>query len=263
MVVEEQRDGEARPGRSARPQHAARAAPGSGRRAPSGRRRRRGGRACRETEPKRPSIAHGRGGVPGQAVVSSLAVARLGVRGSALAVGGQLDLAAARRRLLGVLSSSSSSSRRPLVSVLKMRSAWPRAAGELGQLGGTEHEHHDRQDHQPLRALRHADQRVDHDGPHVCWVWCAFSRTPRSPVEAEGVLCGGCERRRRTPAGEHPGVRRQPQEQPLQPLLVGHLEVDVERAVGRRADGRPGSTRPPSGPAGARRRVTVGRLGSR
>ena len=37
-----------------------------------------------------------------------------------------------------------------------------RAAGEVGELGGTEHEHDDRQDDQPLETLRHADHGIDH-----------------------------------------------------------------------------------------------------
>ena len=134
---------------------------------------------------------------------------------------------------------------RPLVSALKMRSARPLPRASSGSLA-PEEQHDDRQDDDPL-GPRGMPISAFIIVPQVS-TWCSILRRV-TWVKAAAFPCGS-RRPPRPPVGRTTrGVRRQPQQQPVEPAS-GRRRAGPPRARRRPAHGwpRPGSTRSPSGP---------------
>src|SRR4051812_15750733 len=109
------------------------------------------------------------------------------------------------------------------------------AAGQLGQLGGAEEQHdHDQDEHELLRAET-GDEWGDH-GVLAWWLTGAVILRRRGPVDGQYVVDCGRERLGIPDRGEDLRVRRQAQQQPLQPPLVGDQQVHLDAAVRLRPD---------------------------
>ena len=96
----------------------------------------------------------------------------------------------------------------------------------------------------------------DHVLPHVVGL-VRLHRTPRQPYRPERVLCRGCERLGELRRGDTWACGARRSSSRCSQRSSATQQVDLEAAVrAARGPPRPGSTRPPSGPAGASRSVT-------